>query len=106
MSLLHKTVLRLIVHNQPPEKAWTTEWSKEYPTVLENNFKKGKVIFFSNQPDQITYDMGHPDVRNLLVRSLVIWQQGQYVSKRTLPKVCTLFSRSQWMQKVSTSFLS
>lgn len=59
-----------VVHNQPPEKAWTTEWSREYPTVLENQYKKGKVIYFANQPDLITFEFGHPDVRNLLMRSI------------------------------------
>lgn len=59
-----------VVHNQPPEKAWTTQWSNTYPTVVENQFQKGKVLYFSNQPDQISYEMGHPDVRNLLKRSI------------------------------------
>lgn len=59
-----------VVHNQPPEKAWTNDWSQEYPTVLENQFQKGKVIYFSNQPDLITFEFGHPDVRNLLARSV------------------------------------
>ncbi len=59
-----------VVHNQPPEKAWTNEWSREFPTVLENTYKKGKVIYFSNQPDLISFEMGHPDVRNLLLRSI------------------------------------
>lgn len=59
-----------VVHNQPPEKAWVTEWATEYPTVVENIYKKGKVIFFTNQPDQVSYEMGHPDVRNLLARSI------------------------------------
>lgn len=59
-----------MVHNQPPEKAWTNEWSQEFPTVLDNTFKKGKVIYFANQPDLVTYEMGHSDMRNLLLRSV------------------------------------
>jgi hypothetical protein len=59
-----------VVHNQPPEKAWTNEWAVENPTVLENQFKKGKVIYFANQPDLITFEFAHPDVRNLLARSI------------------------------------
>lgn len=58
------------VHNQPPEKAWVGEWSTEYPTVVENSFGKGKVLYFANQPDQITYEIGHPDARNLLYKSV------------------------------------
>jgi len=68
-----------LVHNQPPEKAWTTEWSKEFPTLLENRYKKGKVLYFTNQPDQISYDMGHPDMRNLLKRSI------QYLAGNSIP---------------------
>ncbi len=59
-----------VVHNQPPEKAWTNEWAKEFPTVLENTYKKGKVIYFANQPDLITFEFGHPDMRKLLSRSI------------------------------------
>ncbi|MEO5602297.1 MAG: beta-galactosidase trimerization domain-containing protein, partial [Cyclobacteriaceae bacterium] len=59
-----------VVHNQPPEKAWANEWSREFPTVLENNYKKGRVIYFANQPDLVSFEMGHPDMRNLLSRSV------------------------------------
>jgi hypothetical protein len=59
-----------VVHNQPPEKAWTTSWAKENPTVLENTYQKGKSIYFSNQPDLITFEFGHPDMRNLLLRAV------------------------------------
>jgi hypothetical protein len=59
-----------VVHNQPPEKAWTNAWTREHPTVLENIYKKGRSIYFANQPDLITFEFAHPDVRNLLVRSV------------------------------------
>ena len=59
-----------VVHNQPPEKAWTNAWAREHPTVLENIYKKGRSIYFANQPDLITFEFAHPDVRNLLVRSV------------------------------------
>ena len=59
-----------VVHNQPPEKAWTNAWAREYPTVLENAYKQGKSIYFANQPDLITFEFAHPDVRNLLARSV------------------------------------
>jgi hypothetical protein len=35
-----------VVHNQPPEKAWTNAWAQEYPTVLENTYKQGEVDLF------------------------------------------------------------
>ena len=68
-----------VVHNQPPEKAWTNEWAREYPTVLENRYLKGKVIYFANQPDLITYEFAHPDTRNLLARSI------RYLAQKSIP---------------------
>jgi hypothetical protein len=58
------------IQNQPPDKAWVEKFSTEYPTVVENNFGKGKVIYFANQPDLLSYTVGHPDPINLLLRSV------------------------------------
>lgn len=68
-----------VVHNQPPEKAWTNDWAQEYPTVLENHYLKGKVIYFANQPDLIAHELAHPDARNLLGRSV------RYLASDTIP---------------------
>ncbi|MGD0745609.1 MAG: alpha-amylase family protein [Verrucomicrobiota bacterium] len=57
-------------HNQPPEKAWVEAWSREFPTVVGHRYGKGNVLYFANQPDQISYDVGHPDARNLLLRGV------------------------------------
>jgi hypothetical protein len=59
-----------VVHNQPPEKAWTREWPEQHPTVTETAFGKGRVIYFANQPDSLSYEPGHPDMRNLLHRAI------------------------------------
>ena len=58
------------VHNQPPEKAWVAQWSVEHPTVVENRYGAGKVLYFTNQPDQLSQEIGHPDLRNLLARGI------------------------------------
>lgn len=58
------------IENQPPDKAWVEKFSTEFPTIVENIVGKGKVIYFSNQPDLLSYTIGHPDPRNLLVRSI------------------------------------
>lgn len=71
------------VHNQPPEKAWVEKWAQEYPTVIENQFGQGKVLYFTNQPDQVSHEMGHPDMRNLLDRGI------RYLSGSTLPLTST-----------------
>lgn len=57
------------IQNQPPDKAWVKEFSKEFPTIVENKFGAGKVLYFANQPDLLSYETGHPDPRNLLLRS-------------------------------------
>lgn len=58
------------IQNQPPDKAWVDKFSTEYPTIVENSFGKGKVLYFANQPDLLSYQTGHPDPRNLLLRSI------------------------------------
>ncbi|MEQ9439611.1 MAG: beta-galactosidase trimerization domain-containing protein [Cyclobacteriaceae bacterium] len=58
------------VHNQPPEKAWVEKWSQEFPTVVEHSYGEGRVLYFANQPDQISEEIGHPDARNLLLRGV------------------------------------
>jgi hypothetical protein len=74
-----------VVHNQPPEKAWTNAWAREYPTIVENAYGKGRAIYFANQPDLITFEIGHPDVRNLLARS-VRYLSGESVVETNAPE--------------------
>jgi Beta-galactosidase trimerisation domain len=58
------------IHNQPPDKSWVESFSTEFPTIVENQYGKGKVLYFANQPDLMSYEIGHPDPRNLLLRSI------------------------------------
>ncbi len=58
------------IQNQPPDKAWVEKFSTEFPTIVQNNYGKGKVIYFAGQPDVLSYIQGHPDPRNLLHRSI------------------------------------
>lgn len=58
------------IQNQPPDKAWVKEFSTEYPTIVENKYGKGTVFYFANQPDLLSYETGHPDPRNLLLRTI------------------------------------
>jgi hypothetical protein len=71
------------VHNQPPDKAWVEQLSSEFPTVVQNSFGKGKVLYFANQPDVLSYDPGHPDPRHLLERGI------RHLVGNTLPIVET-----------------
>jgi hypothetical protein len=67
------------IPNQPPEKAWVDKWSTEFPTVVFREYGKGKSIYFANQPDQLAGEMGHPDFRNLLIRSC------SYLAGKSMP---------------------
>ena len=58
------------IQNQPPDKSWVEKFSTEFPTVVENTYGKGKVLYFANQPDLSSCLVGHPDLRNLLLRSI------------------------------------
>jgi len=70
------------IQNQPPDKSWVEKFSTEYPTVVENNYGKGKVMYFANQPDVLSYLAGHPDPRNLLLRSV------RYLAGSSIPLEC------------------
>lgn len=58
------------VHNQPPDKAWVEQLSSEFPTIVQNTYGKGRVLYFANQPDVLSYEPGHPDPRHLLERGI------------------------------------
>ncbi|MEO6001335.1 MAG: alpha-amylase family protein, partial [Chitinophagaceae bacterium] len=67
------------IQNQPPDKSWVEKFSTEFPTVVENKYGNGRVIYFSNQPDDLSYVVGHPDPRNLILRSI------RYLAGSTIP---------------------
>lgn len=67
------------IQNQPPDKSWVPQFSTKFPTVVENNFGKGKVIYFANQPGLLSNEIGHPDPRNLLLRSV------RYLAGKSIP---------------------
>lgn len=58
------------IQNQPPDKSWVEKFSTEFPTVVENKYGKGRVLYFANQPDLLSYLIGQQDPRNLLLRSI------------------------------------
>jgi hypothetical protein len=58
------------IQNQPPDKSWVEKFSTEFPTIVENKYGKGKVLYFANQPDILSYQVGHQDPINLLLRSV------------------------------------
>jgi hypothetical protein len=68
-----------IIHNQPPDKSWVEKFETEYPTIVENNYGKGKVLYYANQLDALSYTIGHSDTKNLLSRGI------KYLSENTLP---------------------
>ena len=67
------------IQNQPPDKAWVESFSTEFPTITENNYGQGKVIYFANQPDLLSHVIGHADPRNLLGRAI------QYLVGKEIP---------------------
>ncbi|RPI22022.1 MAG: hypothetical protein EHM61_23325 [Acidobacteria bacterium] len=74
------------VHNQPPEKAWVQEWSREFPTLIQNSYGNGTVLYFANQPDQISYELGHPDLRQLLLRAVRLLAGSSIPVESTAPE--------------------
>jgi hypothetical protein len=70
------------IHNQPPDKSWVRVFSTEFPTIVENSYGKGAVLYFANQPDLLSYTTGHPDPRHLLLRA-VRYLAGAFLSVET-----------------------
>ena len=67
------------IPNQPPDKSWVEKFSTEYPTVVENRYGRGKVLYFANQPDLLSYKVGHQDPMNLLLRGI------RYLAGNSIP---------------------
>ena len=74
------------IHNQPPDKSWVEEFSTDHPTVVQNNYGKGSVIYFANQPDVVGYEIGHHDVRNLLIRSVRLFTGNKMIVESDAPE--------------------
>lgn len=71
--------LQPTIQNQPPDKSWVSKLSSEYPTVVEQDYGKGKVLYYANQPDVLIHSNGHQDVRNLMLRGI------RYLAGNALP---------------------
>lgn len=54
--------------NQSPEMAWLpdSEMITAHPTLQVNEFGRGKVVYFANQPDRMNHLMGHSDFSDLM----------------------------------------
>jgi hypothetical protein len=74
------------IPNQPPDMSWVEKFSTEFPTITQNNYGKGKVLYFANQPDSIAYTIGHPDVRNLLLRSIRLLEGSSMILETSAPE--------------------
>jgi len=74
------------IHNQPPDLSWVEDFSTEFPTIVQNNYGEGSVIYFANQPDVIAYENGHQDVRNLLYRSIKLLVDDKMIVESDAPE--------------------
>ncbi len=58
------------INNQPPELAYPTDWEWEFPIIVQNEYGRGKVIYFANQPGKLNHMTGHPDYHQTMVNAL------------------------------------
>ena len=58
------------IQNQPPDKASVLGFPTDHPTIVEHSYGSGKSIYFANQPDVLSFNPGHQDPWNLLLRSI------------------------------------
>ena len=75
-----------IIRNQPPDKSWVDKFSTDYPTIVENSYGKGKVIYFANQPDTLAYTVAHPDMMQILLRSIRYLLKDSSLIETTAPE--------------------
>lgn len=59
-----------MIYNQPPEYAWIPEMRTDYPTIMENTYGKGKVVYFSNQTDKLVFTNGHEDFLDTFINAV------------------------------------
>ena len=59
-----------MIYNQPPEYAWIPKMQTDFPTIMENAYGKGKVIYFSNQTDKLVFTNGHEDFWNTFINAV------------------------------------
>ena len=68
-----------MIYNQPPEYAWIPEMRTEFPTIMENTYGKGKVIYFANQTDKLIFTNGHEDFWHTFINA-VTWTKKEEFS--------------------------
>jgi len=56
------------------------------PNGGTEQLRAGKVLYYANQPDLISHEMGHPDVRNLLARGIRHLAGGAIPLESTAPE--------------------
>lgn len=59
-----------MIFNQPPEYAWIPEMKTEFPTIMVNEYGKGRVVYFANQTDKLCYTNGHEDFLRSFVNAV------------------------------------
>lgn len=59
-----------MIFNQPPEYAWIPELKTEFPTIMVNEYGKGRVVYFANQTDKLCYTNGHEDFLRSFVNAV------------------------------------
>ncbi|WMJ89911.1 ThuA domain-containing protein [Anaerocolumna sp. MB42-C2] len=70
------------IYNQPPEYAWIPDMNTEYPTVMVNEYGKGRIVYFANQTDKLCYTNGHEDFVQLFYNA-VLWVSNENLILKT-----------------------
>ncbi len=73
------------IFNQPPEFAWIGEMGTQYPTIMTNQYGKGRVVYFANQTDKLCHTNGHEDFTDTFYNAVCWAKKGDFSLKVNAP---------------------
>lgn len=84
----HQTVATYIpfIFNQPPEFAWRKDMKTEFPTITAGSYGKGRVVYFANQTDALSFLNGHEDYTEIYKNAIVNVSTAPFVVSSDAPR--------------------
>jgi hypothetical protein len=74
------------IPNQPPEYAWIPEMKTGYPTIVSGVFGRGRVVYFANGIEALSFTNGHEDYTEIYKNALDYASGGDYLLEAKAPR--------------------
>jgi hypothetical protein len=75
-----------VIHNQPPEYAWIQDMKTDYPVIVSGAFGKGRVVYFANAVEALSFINGHSDYTEIYKNALDYITNDDYMLKAAAPR--------------------